>query len=133
MASIGENDLAPRPVDPDRRLRDDIRPATGREGREIDMHGLARIETGDMSRQHAGIGGFEAVAHEGQPGEGLGLARKGPEHLDMAVPSADQNDAMLSHQAARPSWRALPVSPRPDGSWCLPGSREPLLQRNGDQ
>jgi len=59
---------------------------------QVDMHIVERIMTGDVARQHAGIGRVGVATDDGQADTGLWLHGKAHQHADVAVPTADQDD-----------------------------------------
>ena len=71
-----------------------VEPCAGETGQwpEVDMDVIEVVVTGDVSRQHAGVGRMDVAGDQGQTHTGHGLHAEHAQHRDMRMPAADQND-----------------------------------------
>ena len=74
-----------------RRVQDDSRPGESREPDEVDVERLAAVMTGDVTGQHAGIGGARARIDQGQPRAGQRVHAPFAQDERMGVPPANED------------------------------------------
>src|SRR5262249_34205628 len=84
-------DMALGEVEPDRLVMDQPRPGETRQPPQIDMAFLEAVVSGDIPRQHAGIGGLDIARDQCDAHARFRPHAEALQHMHMRMPAADEH------------------------------------------
>ena len=111
-----------------------VEPSAGEsaQGRQIDMGVVEVVVARHQARQHARVGRVDVACDQRQPHAGDRVHPEPPEHRNMGVPAADQDEVFDDWDAALPHLDAR-VRTRVTGPAKAAGAGSRLMTRNASR